>query len=94
MLDPRVGKILRRRKWQPTPVVLPGQSYGGIQILQAHPGGLQSMGRKELDMTERLHFTSDHLEPSLASCLDLVICKKKVTVKNIAIGWDSLVRNS
>ena len=26
--DPWVGKILWRRKWQPTPVVLPGKSYG------------------------------------------------------------------
>ena len=25
-------------------------------------GGLQSMGRKELDMTERLHFTSEKLQ--------------------------------
>ena len=27
-LDPRVGKITWRRKWQPTPVLLPGKSHG------------------------------------------------------------------
>ena len=26
--DPWVGKILWRRKWQPTPVLLPGKSHG------------------------------------------------------------------
>ena len=26
--DPRVGKILWRRKWQPIPVFLPGESHG------------------------------------------------------------------
>ena len=35
--DPWVGKISWRRKWQPTPVFLPGESYG-----QKEPGGVQS----------------------------------------------------
>ena len=26
--DPQVGKILWRRKWQPTPLLLPGKSHG------------------------------------------------------------------
>ena len=34
--DPQVGKIRWRKKWQPTPVYLPGESRG--------PGGLQSTG--------------------------------------------------
>lgn len=29
--------------------------------------------------------------PSFSSCLDLVICKKNVTVKNIAVEWDGLI---
>ena len=41
-----------RRKWQPTPVLLPGKSHG-LRILV----GYSPWGRKELDMTERLHFT-------------------------------------
>ena len=35
------------RKWQPTPVFLPGEFHG-----QEEPGRLQSMGSQELDMTE------------------------------------------
>ena len=49
--DPWVGKIPWRRKWQPTPVLLPGKSHGWRS-----PVGYSSWGRKELNMTERLHF--------------------------------------
>ena len=35
--DPWVGKIFWRRAWQPTPVVLPGESHGQVT------GGLQSI---------------------------------------------------
>ena len=45
------GKIPWRKKWQPTPVFLPGKSHG-----PDGPGRLQSMGHKESDTTERLHF--------------------------------------
>ena len=40
-INPWVGKILWRRKWQPTPVLLPGKSIG------QEPGGLQSMVSQE-----------------------------------------------
>ena len=50
--DPWVRKILWRRKWQPTPVFLPGKSHGWSLA------GYSPWGRTELDMTERLHFTS------------------------------------
>ena len=46
----RVGKIPWRRKWQPTSVFLPGESHGQRSLV-----GYSSRGRKELDMTERLH---------------------------------------
>ena len=42
-----------RRKWQPTPVFLPGESQG-----RRSPVGYSPWGRTELDLTERLHFTS------------------------------------
>ena len=38
-LDPWVGKIPWRRKWEPTPVFLPGKISWTEE-----PGGLQSMG--------------------------------------------------
>ena len=41
----------QRRKWQPTPVLLPGKSHGRRSLVGCSPWGL-----KELDTTERLHF--------------------------------------
>ena len=40
-----------RRKWQPTLVFLPGKSHVWRNLV-----GYSSWGRKESDMTERLHF--------------------------------------
>ena len=40
-----------RRKWQPTPVFLPGKSHGWRNLV-----GYSPWGRKESDTTERLHF--------------------------------------
>ena len=41
----------QRRRWHPTPVLLPGKSHGWRSLVHCSPGG-----RKESDMTERLHF--------------------------------------
>ena len=49
--DPWVGKIPWRRKWQPTPVFLPGESQKRRSL-----AGYSPWGCKESDMTERLHF--------------------------------------
>ena len=46
-----VGKIPWKRKWQPTPVLLPGNSHGWRTLVGCSP-----WGHKESDMTERLHF--------------------------------------
>ena len=48
--DPWVRKIPWRREWKPTPALLPGESHESSH--QENPGGLQSMGLKELDTTE------------------------------------------
>ena len=45
--DSRVGKVPWRRKWQPTPVFLPGESHG-----QKSLAGYSPWGRKESDTTE------------------------------------------
>ena len=50
MFDPWVGKIPWRRIWQPIPVLLPGKSRGWRSLIDYRP-----WGRKESDMTERLH---------------------------------------
>ena len=48
---PRVGKIPWRRKWQPTPVFLPGESHGQRSLV-----GYSPWGCKKSNMTKRLHF--------------------------------------
>ena len=45
-----------RRKWQPTPVFLPGESHGQRSL----EGRLQSTGSQELDMTEQLNHHHHH----------------------------------
>ena len=45
--DPWVGKIPQRRPWEPTPVLLPGESHG-----QRSPVGYSPEGHRESDMTE------------------------------------------
>ena len=50
-LIPGVGKIPWRRIWQLTPVLLPGKFHGQRSLV-----GYSPWGRKESDMTERLHF--------------------------------------
>ena len=42
---------LRRRQWQPTPVLLPGESHGRRSLVGCSPWGC-----KESDTTKRLHF--------------------------------------
>ena len=56
--DPWVGKIWRR-KWQPTPVFLPGESPWTEEL-----GGLQSMGCKESDNWAHTHSVEMQFLPS------------------------------
>ena len=51
-VDPWVRKIPWRRKWQPTPVFLPGESYG-----QRRLAGYSPWSCKDLDMTEVTQYT-------------------------------------
>ena len=66
--DPWVGKIPWRRKWQLTPVFLPGKSHGLRSLV-----GYSLWGRNESDTTERPHFTSQYQK--------LEISKKKIQLK-------------
>ena len=45
--DPWIGKIPWSRKWQPTPVFLPGKSHQNRSLV-----GYSPWGHKESDMTE------------------------------------------
>ena len=55
--DPCVRKIPWRRKWQPTPVLLPGKSHRQRSLV-----GYSSWGRKESDRTEWLRFHFGDIE--------------------------------
>ncbi|CAI9180043.1 unnamed protein product [Rangifer tarandus platyrhynchus] len=48
--DSWVRKIPWRRKWQPTPVFLPGESHGPRSLV-----GYSPWGRRESDTTEHAH---------------------------------------
>ena len=54
--DPWLGKIPWRRKWQPTPVILPGKSHG-----QRSLEGNSPWGHIESDTAERLTITNSFL---------------------------------
>src|SRR5574340_841431 len=59
-----------RRKWQPTPVFLPGESQGQGSLVGCHLWGCT-----ESDTTERLHFSLSCIgegngNPLLCSCLE------------------------
>ena len=47
--NPWVGKIPWRRKWKPTPVLLPGKFHGKRSLV-----GYSSWGRKELETTKHI----------------------------------------
>ena len=47
-----VEKVSWRRKWQPTPVFLPGESHGWRSLV-----GYSPWGRTGSDTNEQLHFT-------------------------------------
>ena len=49
---PWAGKIPWRRKWQPTPVLLPGKFHGQRSVV-----GYSPWGHKESDTTERLVYS-------------------------------------
>ena len=57
MFDPWVGKIPWRRAWQPSPVLLPGESHG-----QRSLAGYGLLGCKESDMTEVTEHARERLK--------------------------------
>ena len=61
--DSWVRTIPWRRKWQPTPVFLPGKSHG-----QRSLAGYSPWGRKELDTTGQLTLSLHFLRSAEAMC--------------------------
>ena len=79
---------LWRRKWQSTPVLLPGKSQGQRSLV-----GYSPWGRKESDTTERLHF---HFHKTNFPCFESVFtnllhCYNLVLwVVNVPVGRECL----
>ena len=70
--NPWVGKIHWRRKWQSTPVLLPGKSHGQRSLIGYNP-----WSRKESDTTEQLHFHFHFhaLEKEMATHSSVLACR-------------------
>ena len=56
--NPCVRKILWKRAWQPTPVILPGESHGQRSLVDYHPEG-----HKWSDRTEVTKHSTAHVPP-------------------------------
>ena len=66
--NPWIRKISWRKKWQPTPVVLPGEFLGERSLAGCSPWGCQ-----ELDMTERLSTQSFHITSRFLYFSDILL---------------------
>ena len=74
--DPWVGKISWKRKWQPTPVFLPGEFHG-----QRSLAGYSPWGHKESGMTQRLN--NNKYQKLMNFLSQIKVIKKKQFVKRI-----------
>ena len=89
--DPWVKKIPWRRKWQPTPVFLPGESRGERSLV-----GYGPWGRTELDTTEATEHTVQ-IVSSLSPCAHLApllrcnpfedSAKCPCVMNSLPLGW-------
>ena len=86
---PGSGRFPWRRKWQPTPVLLPGKSHRWRSLV-----GYSPWGHKESDMSEQLHFTSDFL--LLLSCFSRIwLCAThRQQPTRLPRPWDSQGKNT
>ena len=80
--NPWVGKIPWRRKWQPTPIFLPGESHGWRSLV----GYISPWGCKESDVTS-LYFLSTVIRPDLWASL------VAQTVQNLPAVQETLVQS-
>ena len=72
--DPWVGKISWNRKWQPTPVIMPGKSHGQRSLVGYGPWGL-----KESDLTEQLNKKKNMLMITAEVTKHLLCARREAT---------------
>ena len=75
-----LGQEDLRRVWYRTPVFLPGESHGQRSLV-----GYSPQGRKELDMTEWLHFTSGTFECTYSLSLERWIAEMQTALKTVVL---------
>ena len=63
------GKTPWRKKWQPTPIFLPGKPHG-----QKNLAGSSPWSHKESDMTERLNNNNHKQQSEVFTCKTKDIC--------------------
>ena len=63
MFDSWVRKMLKRREWVPTLVILPEEFHGQRSLI-----GYSPWGHKESDTTERLHFLMQNVNNRKTVC--------------------------
>ena len=83
--DPWVGKIPWRRKWQPTPVFLPGKFHGWRSLVDYSPWDC-----KESDMTEHLHlltYKDERWQAGLGIPLKVKSVSHSVTSDSFVTPW-------
>ena len=76
-------KIRWRRKWQSTPVLLPGKSHGQRSLVDYSP-----WGREESDMTERLHlylltYLFVNIFNLMRHCQFICLCFKHISLSSL-----------
>ena len=74
-----------RRKWQPTAVLLPGESHWGRSLV-----GYSPWGRKESDTTEQLHFTSAHIREGNGNSAHIGLNQLCLVTQSCPILWDPM----
>ena len=79
---PWVGKIPWRREWQPTPVFLPGESYGQRSLV-----GYSPWGHRELDTTEHACFKKRILWSPGFQELIFTLCGRSVVLMAINFSF-------
>ena len=84
--DPWVRKILWRRKWQPTPVFLPGRSHGRSSLAGYRPWGCKS----QTQLSGWAHTRSYRILYVHILSYDLLIQRNAILIH--ATAWMNLVK--
>ena len=79
-LDPWAEKIPWRRKWQPTPVFLPGESHGQRNLV-----GYSPWSHKGSDMTEHASAQEDSAVSALQACLHVHLAHVGGARRNVMV---------